>query len=77
MKTIAVQVTTAIELSKDQLDKISKAVSNKYSGKKVEVEAVVDPSVIGGIKMIVDSVEFDATVAGKLDKLSSHLQQQL
>lgn len=77
MQAIQVQVTSAIELSETQLKKITEAVENKYPKRKIEVAQVVDPKIIGGIKLIVDAVEYDGTVIGKLDRLKQHLQKEL
>ena len=76
MKTIHATVTSAVKLSDKQLKKISETIKAKHTGAKLELETVVDPAVIGGIKLTIDAVEFDATVRGKLDCLHDHLLQQ-
>lgn len=77
MQTIDVHVTTAVELSKSQSTAITEAVSKKYPKQTVVLETTIDPEVIGGIRIIVDSVEYDATVAGKLQRLAGRMQQEL
>ena len=75
--TLTVTVTTALELSKAQEEVISTAVKKKYAVSSVTIEKVVNPSVIGGIKVTINSVEFDGTVQGKLAKVRSQLMSQL
>lgn len=75
--TIKVTVTSAIELTKPQVKKITDAVAKKYSGSTVEIKQVVDPAVIGGIKVSLGSEEIDATTYNKLEKLHLQLKQSL
>lgn len=77
MQAIQVQVTSAVELSEAQLKKITEAVGNKYPKRKIEIGTVLDPKIIGGIKLVADAVEYDGTVAGKLNRLKQHLQKEL
>lgn len=77
MQPIEVHVTTAVELSTAQRSAITDALGKKYPKQKISLEATIDPEVIGGIRIMIDSVEYDATVAGKLERLSHHLQQAL
>jgi F-type H+-transporting ATPase subunit delta len=77
MKSIQVLVTSAIELSEEQLKKITSAVSSKYPKQKINVETTVDPNIIGGVKLVIDAVEYDGTVSGKLERLQQHLLKGL
>lgn len=77
MQVTKVRAISAIELSEAQLKKITDAVSAKYPKYKVELETEIDPKVVGGIKLIVNAVEYDGTVAGKLERLEQHLQKEL
>lgn len=70
-----VVVTTAIELTSDQRLKIKKAVEEKMGA--IALVEEVDPSVIGGIKIVVGSKEMDATVKGRLERLRSSLSQSI
>lgn len=74
---LTVTVTTAVELSSAQEKTIVTAVKKKHDVSSVTIEKVVDPSVIGGIKLTVNSVEYDGTVAGKLARAKSQLMSQL
>lgn len=71
--SITVTVTSAIELSKSQLDAVKSAVKQKHKAEEIELETVLDPSCIGGVKVTINSVEYDATVRGKLEQVRSQL----
>lgn len=71
--SITVTVTSAIELSKTQLDSIKAAVKQKHKAEDVVIETILDPSCIGGVKLTINSVEYDATVRGKLEQVRSQL----
>lgn len=73
---VTVTVTAAQELTKEQLTKLATAVEKKR-GEKVSVNVVVDPSVIGGVKVQIGSAEYDATIDGKLAHLRQELMQSL
>ncbi|MBT4124719.1 MAG: hypothetical protein HN981_02240 [Candidatus Pacebacteria bacterium] len=65
-------VTTAHTLSKNNLETLKKAFSKKY-GKSVEYDLRVDPSVIGGIKVVDGSRAVDMTVSGQLSQLKKQV----
>lgn len=75
--TVKVTATSAIELTKAQVKKIVAAVEKKYKNSTVELEQVIDPSMIAGIKLKVGSEEIDATVYHKLEQLHAELKQNL
>lgn len=66
-------ITTAIPLTAVQRQKISEAVIEKHGS--VTIEEVVDPLVIGGIKIVIGSKEYDRTIAGRLQQLHQQAQQ--
>ncbi len=74
---VIVTVTSAVELTSAQEKALAQAVKKKRNVSSVTIEKVVDPSVIGGLTVTIDSVEFDGTVAGKLEKIKSQLMRQL
>ena len=57
-------VTTAITLSSDQKKKLESALKAKYP--KHNIEYVVNPACVGGIKITIDSKQIDMTVAHQL-----------
>jgi F0F1-type ATP synthase delta subunit len=70
-----VVVTTAIELSSDQRAKIKKAVEERMGA--IALVEQVDPTIIGGIRIVAGSKELDATVKGRLERLRSSLLQSI
>lgn len=75
--TLKVTATTAIELTKKQIDLITKAVEKKHEDQKVELINIIDPSIIAGIKITVGSEQIDASVYSKLEKLRTQLRANI
>jgi F-type H+-transporting ATPase subunit delta len=73
---VPAEITSAYELSANQRQEIERALGAKL-GKFVRGHYHVDPSVIGGIRAQVASVQYDATVRGKLDAIRSQLISHL
>jgi F-type H+-transporting ATPase subunit delta len=69
-------ITSAHELSSEQREQIERALATKL-GKFIRGHYRVDPAVIGGIRAHVASVEYDATVRGKLESMRSRLVSRL
>ena len=69
---VAVKITTAVPLDKPSADKLVSLVKNDgYS--EVELENVVDDSIIGGFMLEADSKRLDATLSGLLKKIEKQL----
>ena len=66
------ELTTAVELSDDEADKLLGQIE-QASGRKVEATRSVDPELIGGIVLQVGSHRLDASVRGRLDRLRRQL----
>lgn len=60
-------ITTAVPLTSEQYDRLSEAITRRHG--TIAIDEVVDPTVIGGIKVVIGSQEFDRTIAGRLAKL--------
>jgi len=67
------EVTSAVELSKQQLDAITDALRRSYGG-KVAVAPRVDPSLLGGIVVRIGSRMIDASLRSKLHRLQIALK---
>ena len=67
-----IKVTTAIALSDALQAKVEKTLSAKV-GKGAKFEYVVDPQVLGGIKMTIGSRELDGTLRAKLAQIHERL----
>ncbi|MEW4922416.1 ATP synthase F1 subunit delta [Algibacter sp. 2305UL17-15] len=61
-------VTTAVELSADLKKKVL-AKAKELTGKKVEVENIIDESILGGFILRIGDVQYNASVANQLNKL--------
>lgn len=69
---VKVIVTTARELAKSEIAEIEKKLLKKYSA-GVELSLLVDPRVLGGIKLNMGTEEVDATVAASLRAVKQQL----
>ena len=69
---LAVELTTAHELSDDEATSIVQAIE-KSSGRTVEATRTVDPGLIGGIVLQVGSHRADGSVRGRLERLRHEL----
>lgn len=66
-------VTTAVELSPDQLNAISARLSQSL-GRQVRARAVVDPSIIGGLVVRVGDKLVDGSIRTRLKRLRRELE---
>jgi F-type H+-transporting ATPase subunit delta len=67
------QVTTAVELSSDQLNAIASRLSSSL-GKDVRATSVVDPGIIGGVVVKVGDRLVDGSVKSRLKRLRRELE---
>ncbi|MGH8055579.1 MAG: F0F1 ATP synthase subunit delta [Stenotrophomonas sp.] len=65
-------VTSAAELSADELEKIKAALRKRF-GRDVEVSTAVDASLIGGAVIDAGDVVIDGSLKGKLSRLQTAL----
>ena len=72
---LSVSFTTATPVSDSLYDKVEKLVGECY-GAKVELNNVVDPSVVGGFVYEANSVRVDASVRGQLQEIRKKLVEQ-
>lgn len=66
------RLTSARELEEGEVDALLAQLQRQY-GKLFEVTRVVDPSVIGGVRILMGDRRIDATIAGRLDALAREL----
>ncbi len=59
-------VRTAIELSPTQQSRLAKALGRLH-GRDIELNVIVDPSVVGGIEVQIGDEVFDGTISTKLE----------
>ncbi len=65
-------VTTALELTAQQLSALVKELETRYAT-HFEVTQKVDPNLIGGVRIMMGDRRIDGSVAGRLDELSREL----
>ena len=63
-----VEVTTAVELDKKTLEKITTLISQQTTG-EIEAEYKVDPSIIGGFIIKIDSQQLDSSIDRELKNM--------
>ena len=66
------EIHSAFAIDAAQVDQLVRKLETKYQ-RKVRAEVVVDPQLIGGVKIVVGDKVFDATVRGKLDAMAAAL----
>jgi F-type H+-transporting ATPase subunit delta len=66
------RVTTAASLAPGEVAEIKKKLE-VVTGKQVEVDAQVDPAVIGGARAAIGSVVYDGTIRNQLAKMRDRL----
>lgn len=71
-KVLAVEVTTATQLTDAQHDNIAAALQ-KHFGKAVTINAHVDAALLGGVLINVGDLVIDASVKGKLKNLAKQI----
>ena len=69
---VAVELTTAFELSDDEAATIVAQIEQS-SGRKVEATRKVDPELVGGMILQAGSLRVDASVRGRLERLRHEL----
>ena len=71
-RRLTVELTTAQELSDDEAAAIVRQIE-AASGRRVEATRAVDPDLIGGIVLRAGSLQVDASVRGRLQRLRHDL----
>ncbi|MFZ2984468.1 MAG: F0F1 ATP synthase subunit delta [Candidatus Moraniibacteriota bacterium] len=72
---VAVTVVLAHVADADTKARLSSQASKLFPHKKVEIQYVMDPGVIGGAVFRTDEVLYDATLAAELNSLKKSLVQ--
>lgn len=72
-KVIDVDITSAVELVAEQVDKLSAALEKRLE-RKVNLNCSVDENVVSGLVIKAGDIVIDSTIRGKLDRLSDTLQ---
>ena len=67
-KQLPVTITSAVELDEDTVKDLGKKIEDQ-TGQQIDLTANVDPDLIGGLRMQVGNMVYDATIRGRLEKL--------
>jgi F-type H+-transporting ATPase subunit delta len=67
-KRLEVRLTSAVELDKDVVDKVGAEVE-RQTDREVDMEAEVDPDILGGLVLRVGNMVLDASLRSKLERL--------
>ena len=70
---LSVRAVTAVALTEAQHRKLTRKLE-QVTGKTVELEASVDPAVLGGVRLDYDGKRVDGTVASRLEDIRSLLK---
>jgi F-type H+-transporting ATPase subunit delta len=73
--TVSAEVVSAVPLSDTQLAAVKASLSKALGGKSPELEARVDPSILGGLKVRVGSRLFDSSLKTRLDQMKYTLKR--
>lgn len=65
-------VRSAQQLSPDATERLRRALE-KRTGRSVDIEVEIDPTLIGGLTTRVDSMVFDGSIRSELDRLRAQL----
>ncbi len=68
-----VTITTATKLPESEIEKLKKVVSNAYPSTTFEYSYAVNPDLIGGFIIDVDSTRLDASISSELEQLRQNL----
>ena len=67
-KMLPVTITSAVELDEDTVKDLGKKIEDQ-TGRTIDLTATVDPDLVGGLRMQVGNMVYDATIRGRLEKL--------
>lgn len=67
------EIVTAVKVGDAEIATLVKRLEAKF-GKKIEASVSVDPSIIGGVKVLVGDTVIDASVSGQLQNLAYTLK---
>ena len=67
------KITTAVKLDEERMKKLRKLVSDAFKDTQIEFTEAVDPALIGGFVIDVDSVRMDASLSNELEQLRQTL----
>jgi F-type H+-transporting ATPase subunit delta len=73
---VEVAVTTAVELSEDQLDCMKQRLGRSLEGREVILQTSVDPNILGGAVFQYGGRMIDSSVRGRLEGLREEMLER-
>ena len=70
---VPARIVTAVELDAPMREKLQQALKGIFPEGELEMDAVVDPSIIGGFVLQVSDKLYDASVSGTLERMRQKL----
>ncbi len=70
---LVVKAASAVELTGEQKQKLCKKLALR-TGKKIDLQCKVDPTLLGGVRLDYDGCRMDGTVKNRLEDLSKLLK---
>lgn len=67
-------IYSTIRLSESEIEKITTAIAQKLN-KSIRLHNRLDPSLIGGVKVVIDDHVFDGSIKNKLNNLKTQLEK--
>jgi F-type H+-transporting ATPase subunit delta len=67
-KLLEVRITSAVELDEELVQRIGRRIEEQ-TGRSIDLDANVDPDVLGGLVLRVGNMVMDASVRGRLERL--------
>jgi len=71
---LRVQVTSAVRLSEEQLERLTKVLSH-LTGKRIALESEVDPEVLAGAQVRIGDRVIDGSARTRLERLRANLRE--
>lgn len=66
-------VTTTRPLNEDEKVAIADIFAKKVEKKTLRIQNVIDPEILGGVKIRIGNIIFDGSLKGKLDKIQRYM----
>lgn len=73
---LEVKVYSATKLSNDQLDSIKNKIKKETDSDQIILKTLIDPDLLGGIKIVYGDKTIDQTIKSRINKLKSQLVNQ-
>lgn len=76
MNRVDVQVHSVVPLTSDQMREISMRITQN-TGKQLEITQVIDPSLLGGLRIVVGNTVVDDSIKRKLQDMKTAISEEV